>query len=426
MELNVCTALNSDTRLLRILLVEDDEDDYILTREFIDAIDDFQIELDWVLDYEAALKAIARDKYDIYFLDHSLGAHTGLELLQSSQMQQVDAPKIILTGLGNETLAIDVMRAGAADYLPKRVLSTNSLRRVICNAVEKQDLRLEVESKHRKLARTNRELRYKNEEIQKFYHSVSHELKTPLTAMREFLSIVLDGLAGPIEDQQREYLTIAKEGCDQLAFRLNDLVDATRLDTGKLGLSPKPASIEDIMTQAVMSMALSAQKKQIRLKQQIKGKLPDVLVDNQRIMQVLTNLISNAIKFTDNGGRVIVQASKDISEKNKIIVSVSDTGRGIEPQKCARIFDRLYQTRKSDGTRDEGLGLGLYICQQIVQLHGGEISVQSIPGKGSTFTFTLPICDELEVPSEHASDSMRPFQKSTVCIDSLTTGNRIS
>jgi len=276
------------------------------------------------------------------------------------------------------------------------------------------------------LERTNRELRRKNEEIQKFYHSVSHELKTPLTAMREFLSIVLDGLAGPVEDQQREYLTIAKEGCDQLTFRLNDLVDATRLDTGKLGLSPKPASIAEIMRQAVTSMALYAQKKQIRLKQRHQGKLPDVLVDNQRIMQVLTNLIGNAIKFTDNDGRVVVKASKDLSEADKIMVSVSDTGRGIEAQKCARIFDRLYQTRQSDGTRDEGLGLGLYICQQIVHLHGGEISVQSTPGKGSTFMFTLPICDELEVTSEHASKGMGPFDKPSDSLDSFTIENHIS
>jgi signal transduction histidine kinase len=426
MELNVSTSLSSDTRSLRVLLVEDDEDDYILTRDFIDAIDDFQIKLDWVLDYEAALKALAYDKYDIYLLDHSLGAHTGLELLRSSQMQEIAAPKIMLTGLGNEALVVDVMQAGAADYLPKRALSSNSIKRVICNAVEKHDLRLAVESKRRKLERTNRELRRKNEEIQKFYHSVSHELKTPLTAMREFLSIVLDGLAGPVEDQQREYLTIAKEGCDQLTFRLNDLVDATRLDTGKLGLSPKPASIAEIMRQAVTSMALYAQKKQIRLKQRHQGKLPDVLVDNQRIMQVLTNLIGNAIKFTDNDGRVVVKASKDLSEADKIMVSVSDTGRGIEAQKCARIFDRLYQTRQSDGTRDEGLGLGLYICQQIVHLHGGEISVQSTPGKGSTFMFTLPICDELEVTSEHASKGMGPFDKPSDSLDSFTIENHIS
>ena len=206
-----------------------------------------------------------------------------------------------------------------------------------------------------------------------------------------------------LSDSQIEYLNIAKDGCDQLTSHLNDLLDATRLETGKLRISPQPSSIASIVTKAVASMMPSADKKEISLEHAIQADLPDVFIDDRRIVQVLTNLISNALKFTEKGGRAMVIVSNDLRCSNKILVSVQDTGCGIEPEQTDRIFDRLYQVQSVDAAPQDGLGLGLNICQELVGLHGGEIHVESTPGLGSTLSFTLPIHAGNE-PSENVTE----------------------
>jgi signal transduction histidine kinase len=133
-----------------------------------------------------------------------------------------------------------------------------------------------------------------------------------------------------------------------------------------------------------------AQKAEIDLSYQVEPDLPDMLMDARRMMQVLTNLIGNALKFTPAGGQVTVRVTPLPPEQDGILVAVRDTGRGIAPERRSRIFERLYQAREADEVFEGGLGLGLYICREVVKLHRGEIWVESTPGKGSTFFFTLP------------------------------------
>jgi two-component system, sensor histidine kinase and response regulator len=299
-------------------------------------------------------------------------------------------PVIVLADQGSETLAVDVMKAGAADYMPKSVVSAKALGRAIDNAVNQAQLRATLEEQDRILAQTNQELRRKQEEIQSFYHMLSHELKTPLTATYEFVAIVLDGLAGPLTELQSEYLTRAKDSCHQIKRGLTDLLDATRLDTGKFHIAPRQSSIGTVVAQAVASMAPIAHGRGICLQHAIAADLPEVWIDEQRIAQVLTNLLSNALKFTPSGGEVLVGVSNHREQPAYICISVSDTGRGIEAEHLGHIFDRLYQVRTDDAEIEGGLGLGLYICRELVRLHGGEIWVDSMRGLGSTFTFTLP------------------------------------
>jgi two-component system sensor histidine kinase GlrK len=222
-------------------------------------------------------------------------------------------------------------------------------------------------------------------------------MKTPLTSAREFVSIVLDGLAGSLSEAQREYLSYARESCDQMTLGLNDLLDSTRLETGKLHIALQPGCVSSLVARVVVSMAPQAQDKRIQLEQSIAPDLPQVLMDEKRITQVLTNLLSNALKFTPEGGEVSVRVGSDPGRPRCVLVSVSDTGRGIERAQLDQVFDRLYQIRSGDATIEGGLGLGLYICREVVRLHGGEIWVDSTPGKGSTFFFTVPKC----VPAIH-------------------------
>jgi PAS domain S-box-containing protein len=246
-----------------------------------------------------------------------------------------------------------------------------------------------VEADHA-LEESNKHLLRKNEEIQNFYHTVSHELKTPLTSAREFISIVLDGLAGPVNETQQEYLGIARESCHRLRVCINDLMDATRLETGKLTLEMKRGSLAALIQKLITLLGPVAARKQISLRHEVRADLPDFTFDENRLMQVLVNLANNALKFTPENGRVTITADETPNDPGYFKVCVSDTGCGIAPEELERIFECLYQVPNKDGGSDQGVGLGLYICRELVQSHGGKIWVESELGKGSTFCFSIP------------------------------------
>jgi signal transduction histidine kinase len=282
------------------------------------------------------------------------------------------------------------------DYIPQSPGAPSSLGEAMAHMAETVQFHAELTEQRRRLEQTNQELHRRNAELQSFYHVLSHELKTPLTAAHEFVSIVLGGLAGTLSETQREYLGMVKDSCDQIALILNDLLDATRVDTGKLSIAPQPTPMSRVVSQAVAAMTFTADGKGIRLQQVVAPHLPDALIDERRIAQVLVNLLSNALKFTPAGGEITVRVSDDPQRPAEIRVSVSDTGRGIPPAELGQIFDQLYQIRRDDATVQGGLGLGLYISQEVVKLHGGEIWVESTVGQGSTFSFTVPMhgaCD---------------------------------
>jgi signal transduction histidine kinase/ActR/RegA family two-component response regulator len=259
----------------------------------------------------------------------------------------------------------------------------------------KKEIRLiqtveETVKAERALEKTNEDLRQKNQEIQNFYHTVSHELKTPLTSAREFVSIVIDGLAGPLNETQLEYLRIAQESCNRLRVCIDDLMDATRLETGKLTLEMKPASLPGLIKQLVTLLGPVAKRRNVSLIKKVDPQLADFPFDENRIMQVLVNLVNNALKFTASGGQVVVSASESDDQAGDVKVSVKDTGCGIAATELERIFGRLYQVPNEDGSMGPGLGLGLYISRELIESHGGKIWVESEPGKGSNFCFVIP------------------------------------
>jgi CheY-like chemotaxis protein len=240
------------------------------------------------------------------------------------------------------------------------------------------------------LEESNRNLLRKNHEIQDFYHTLSHELKTPLTSAGEFISIVMDGLAGSLNKTQLEYLTIAKDSCNQLRDCINDLLDATRLDTGKLTIDLQPASLDELAHRVASSLKPAFAQRKINLREEIAPNLPRISLDEYRIKQVINNLLSNALKFTPSGGTIVLKLHEAKTNPEWVEVSVRDTGCGIAKEHREHIFDRLYQVKAGDAATGQGLGLGLYLCRELVQLHGGNIWVETEPERGSTFTFVLP------------------------------------
>ncbi len=353
-------------------------------REALAAIPGWDVELLAYRSAEAARAELKRRDVDLVIIDGSSACQAGLEALRTIRESGDGRPVLVLTGSDHEETAVQLMMAGASDCMAKDAVSSRSLKRAITNATEQHRLSRAIEEHRRELLRRNREIRFA-------YHALGHELKTPLTSVREFLAIVADGLGGPVTDEQRQYLGLAMESCDQIGAYINNLLDVKRLETGKLTLQPVPAPLGQLAARLTALMAPAAREKGVRLRHEVQPGLPRVLMDESRIAQVVTNLLSNALKFTPAGGEVVLRVAEAPDRPGCVLVSVSDTGRGIARHQLDRIFDRLYQARPSDAAVQGGLGLGLSICKELVALHGGDIWVESEPGKGSTFVFTLPV-----------------------------------
>ena len=222
-----------------------------------------------------------------------------------------------------------------------------------------------------------------------FISTVSHELRTPLTSIKGFLKLTLVEELGPLTPQQRECLNVADEEADRLTHLINDLLDISRIEAGRLQFTWEQVDPAELITQVLQLLQPQADERGLTMRDEAPPGLPTVRADRQRLFQVLTNLVENAIKFTPRGGQVRVGAAV---EGETLAVWVSDTGVGIPPHALPRLFERFYQVEGDGGRRaHSGSGLGLAIAKQLVELHGGHIGVSSRPGAGTTFRFTLPL-----------------------------------
>ena len=228
-----------------------------------------------------------------------------------------------------------------------------------------------------------------------FTSIVSHELRTPLTAIKEGIELVLDGSAGRINNEQKEFLGIAKRNVDRLARLINYVLDFSKLTSKKFEFKKEVININEMVSSAADTYRLVAEKKGlfVRTRLETSEKLI-VELDADRINQVLTNLIDNAVKFTDKGG-VTISTSKD-KEGNFVMICVEDTGAGINKADIPKLFQPFSQLGGVQGRKVGGTGLGLAICKEIVEQSGGKIWVESILGKGSKFCFILPVRERRE------------------------------
>ena len=216
-------------------------------------------------------------------------------------------------------------------------------------------------------------------------------MRTPLTCIHQYVTLLLDGLAGPLAPDQSDHLKTVLKSVNQLHAMIRDLLEATRADSGKLRIEPRCIDIGELIQQAVAMMRPTAAEKEVALELRWIQTIKLVYADPDRTLEVLINLIDNGIKFTPPNGTVVVKASMVETDPSSVYLSVCDSGRGIPQDALPLVFERLYQDPNAvDGNRN-GLGLGLYIAKEIVVLHGGRMWVASELGSGSTFSFTLPL-----------------------------------
>lgn len=236
-----------------------------------------------------------------------------------------------------------------------------------------------------------------NHSRDRFLSMITHELRSPLNAINGYLDLTLSDVAGALNAQQREFIQRARAASEILFTLVENLLLVSRADAGQLHLQREITSIQDIVISAVDEMEMTAKDRGIAIIVDLASSIPDIFADVERLQQVVRNLLSNALRFTQEGGHITVTAStekeantKDRALRHVVKLRVSDTGCGIAPEYHKLIFERFFQIHDRDHGRSGGQGLGLTVVKMIVELHGGEVSVQSSLEQGSVFTCTLP------------------------------------
>jgi signal transduction histidine kinase len=362
-----------------VLLIEDNPGDADLVRlRLVETESD--VHVNCVPRLADALACLDVETPSLVLLDLNLPDSHGAETFRRIMQKAPNVPVVILSGQDDEALALKAVHMGVQDYLVKGDITSKQLERALRYAVERQALLRSLEITRKQ------QIEFKNQ----FLSHVSHELRTPLTCIHQYVTLLLDGLVGPMAPDQTDYLRTVLKSVNQLHAMIRDLLEATRAESGKLRIEPRCIDIGELIQQAVAMMRPTAAEKHVGLEVGLDQTIPLVYADPDRTLEVLINLIDNGIKFTPQDGSVIVKASRVETDPSAVYLAVSDSGRGIPPESLPQVFERLYQDPDAvDGNRT-GLGLGLYIAKEIITLHGGRMWVASQPGSGSTFSFTLP------------------------------------
>jgi diguanylate cyclase (GGDEF)-like protein len=384
---------------LTVLVIDDDAGDAELLRRHLEQIPNFAFHFVHCSSGEAGRAELGRRHVGAVFLDYRLGAESGLDTLKCMRSAGYLGPVIVVTGQGDEYVVADLMRAGADDYVAKTDLGVELLQRALHNAENRhlerktearnKQLLTELQSTKKSLEGTNNRLAELYKTAHQFVDNVSHEFRTPLTVIKEFTSILRDGLAGDLTAEQREYLDLVLNRTDDLTTMVDDMLDISKLEAGVLGVSRRNCGMLEIISKVRTTLERKALAAKVKLEISADDGLPSVYCDPEKIGRVLINLTVNALKFCEENGHVAVQVSRQASD-SCVRVSVTDDGRGIAPEDLQAIFERFKQIEGHVRSSTKGFGLGLSIAKELVQLNFGEITVDSKLGSGSTFSFTIP------------------------------------
>jgi signal transduction histidine kinase len=387
------------TDAIRLLMVGDDPDLIELSQRALEESPTANFSVEQISTVAQAAQRLQQEPFDVLLLGLGLIESQEFDTLAEIRRQAPDLPIVVLTSTDDKKQAHQLLEQGAQDCLVKYNVTPELLNRSIDHAIHRQHSLTEITHSHARLKSANESL--KEEKIhltqqhdlaQQMVDNVSHDFRTPLTVIKEFAGIIHDGLAGEVNQKQKEFLDIVSVRADELALMVDDLLDISKLEAGMLGVWRREQRVGDMVEPIRQMLLRKAQLKEVRLDFNIADDLPKVYCDGDKIRRVLVNLTVNALKFAPPGSRVQIWSRYD-QPQSKLLIGVTDQGPGISQDNLERIFTRFQQLEETAPLNSKSFGLGLTIARELVQLNLGELSVQSELGVGSTFSFDLPPAD---------------------------------
>ncbi|MEM5480295.1 response regulator [Pseudoalteromonas fuliginea] len=385
-------------KVTQLLLVEDDEDDYILTCDYLDQLDSHTFNIQWISSPEQAIETLSKNEHDICLLDYRLGASNGLDVLKEAIANGFSGPIIMLTGQSNDELDSAALDAGAVDYLIKTEMSSSRFARAIRYALARKD----VEGERVERLKAEAENRSKD----RFLAHLSHELRTPLSSILGYTELLMQS---DFSQQAENELGVIYRNGKHLLSLLNDVLDLSKIAADKLELTLSEVNLDSMLADVYTLMRVSVLDKGLTLRFESNQPLPLVAqLDATRVRQILINLINNAVKFTDKGEIVVNAWTQWVDEREMLFFSIKDSGMGIAPEKQELIFKPFEQIADVESRSVGGAGLGLAICAELLARMQGSISLDSEIGKGSTFTISVYPGDISEVERQVLNFSSAP------------------
>jgi sigma-B regulation protein RsbU (phosphoserine phosphatase) len=364
-------------KAVKVLLIEDNPGYSRLIQEILAEAKGSPFELECAGRLATGLACLAQGRIDVVLLDLGLPDSQGLSTLVKVQAEASTVPVVVLTGLDDETLAVDAVQEGAQDYLVKGQVDSSLLRHSILYAIERK----RAEEKARQLE-TLKELDQVRSQL---LANVSHELRTPLTTIKGYSTMLLDYDRRLGHDEKQGYLSAIDRATDRMTELVDHLLDMSRLDAGLLKLDKRLTNITALLQTTIAEARLRTPGHKIVLN--LPGTVLKLNSDGRRIRQVVDNLIENATKYSKAGSTVTVEAK---SQDSELVISVADKGIGIPRENLESVFDRMFNLEHRLAQEPGGLGLGLALCKGLVEAHGGRIWVESKLRKGSVFRLALP------------------------------------
>lgn len=399
--------MNGIDETLKLLVIDDDDVDRMALRRALKATET-AFELQEVDRAMAGIERLKTEPFDCAFLDYQLPDCDGLTLVNKLREAGIKIPLIALTGQGSEETAVNLMKAGASDYLPKSKLSSETLARMLQSTLRVYKAECETALVNQQLRETNELLKQRNQELleqreqiqlknlqlievsqlkSEFLATMSHELRTPLNAIIGFSQILMRQLKDSASERQQDMVRRVLTNGQHLLELISDILDFSKIEAGRLELRIEPINLAELISTTAEGLQSLAEQKQLDLKIDLNLSEPKISNDSHRLRQVITNLLSNAIKFTDQG--FVYVTAREVSP-DTIEISVSDSGIGIAAESLPHIFSAFHQADQSISRKHQGTGLGLSITHLLLEMMQGSISVESEIDRGSHFRIRIP------------------------------------
>lgn len=382
------TDMGANGGALRLLVVDDDEFDRLAVRRLLKTAD-LRTVVDEAATPDAALERLARGAYDCVLLDYYIPGVDGHALIEAISEAAPKVPVVIFTGRGDEDVAVELMKAGVADYLPKASLTLERLSASLRHAMEitraaarrrdaEQAMRESLELEHEARARAERAKKLRDEVLAIVAHDLRNPLHTILASSSAMLEIPLS------EAERTRQLEVIRRSARTMNVLISDLLDVASIELGNLAIRHEEVAVGEMLEHTLETFDQRAQSRGITLERDLAATLPSLDGDRSRLVQVVSNLLANALKFTPEGGRIRLRA---VPVAGGVEIAIENTGAGIAPEHLPHVFDRFW---RADRGAHAGAGLGLAIAKGIVETHGGRIWAESTPGETTTFHFSVP------------------------------------